>query len=106
MSVQCDCPFCPLTEANTQICDFKVSLLKQGAKLNHEKLDTFSEDVKRSLVLLVLIARNNNKIKPGLTHSHNTEMYDYHVECISRIKFKVCFHAKPKQVVEEEENPC
>ena len=100
MTEICDCPFCPLVEMNMQVCNVIVKLPtgKKYVDLAGAVRGDFSVKTKLNILKLVLIARNNMKLKVKDSISlTDRQDCDCNVERISQQVFKFCFHAKEKE---------
>jgi hypothetical protein len=105
MSVECDCPFCPIEEYNTE---FSNSLLiihstKKGRPIEIIKvmgsLDNIPDKVKQACLTLVMYSRNNMKLKVNSSIMLRDNIcVDFqekklnNKENILEEYFKVCYH--------------
>ena len=91
ITLECDCPWCPLVKDNVQVCDVIVYL-------NTGRLTSFiplSEEVRKHLFTISIWARNNQNLKKkGRNIVLNKDDFDCCVECLKKDTYKVCFHAK------------
>jgi hypothetical protein len=96
MSIQCDCPFCPLTERNVNICDVVISFPTETTVM-HKNIPDNYQDLKAHFITLALYFKNNKKVnKKGKTMSINNEEMTCIAECIKKNHMKLCFHTLKK----------
>ena len=88
----CNCPFCPLEEANLQICNVIVSLGR--SKWRVIGLPKEYKHLERDIIMIVLFHRNNLQLAVGDSHTGEVETHKRTVERLSQTRFKVCFHTK------------
>jgi hypothetical protein len=85
----CDCPICPLVQANTQVCNVLVRVR------NNQYPNTTTNirsDLSKHIITLVLHHKNNLHLKINESHTVEMDGYHYTVERPTRTLFKVCFH--------------
>jgi len=95
MSVVCDCPICPLTDANVQCCDLIVKLGLHNATFKNLNPDYIS--LSKNFAMLALMARNGGdfpKLKIGESKTQSCDDYTLSIQRKSVDKFKLCFHTK------------
>ena len=103
MSMQCDCPFCPITDYNkefknelTMISHSKTGNIEKVFMTNHD----IPENIKSSCFLLMLYGKNNLKLKPKQStciSEKNIRIYykqmkkEKNIPIITDV-FEICFH--------------
>ena len=96
--VECDCPFCPLIRANTQVCGVSVVFPANKSKcFTGEDVVRGSDipcDLKRHLAIIVLMAKNNMNLKVGRWASDSCADYEFDVHRVRDRVFTICFHTK------------
>ena len=93
-SVQCDCPFCPLTERKVQVCDVLV-LARGKDPVKVIKIPDQYADLGIHFAMLTLHARNTRKLKRAkYALDYSGKDYSCNVECVTKDFYKICFHAK------------
>ena len=106
MSIVCNCPICPLVTANAQVCNVKITFTKDGYRFQATREDGITDELLRhqnDFMILAATARNNYKLKKGQTWDEETRNdCEFHIECLRKNQFKVCFHAKKKPEVLED----
>ena len=97
MSIECDCPLCPLVAVNMQICDVVVKFKTTGYVVECCKNDTEKiAGLQCHFVWLATTARNNYKLKKGQCWDEERRSdCKFYIECLRKNQFKVCFHTKP-----------
>jgi hypothetical protein len=106
MSVECNCPFCPLVENKLNACDIRVLFKwKKNGRLDNVSVAGIDEDLKQKLathlITLCLFHRNNHGLKKGEAHENKKSDYEYYIESLPTARgiksydlFKICFHTK------------
>ena len=106
MSVECDCPFCPLIENKLNACDIRVLIKwKKNGKFDKISVVGIDEELKQKLAIhlfkLCLFHRNNHGLKKGEAHENKNSDYEYYIESLRTARntklydfFKICFHTK------------
>ena len=89
-AVECDCPFCPLQAERVNICDLRVTLLPHN-KYSIKNAQGY-EEFREQFLLITLFARNNYKLKRGLSLEGVADKVTYTVECLTKNQFKLCIH--------------
>jgi hypothetical protein len=104
MSIECDCPICPLVAANIQVCDIIIKFRPTDIRLHCSDDDAEKiTGLHIHFVMLAGTARNNYKLKKGECWSEEERSdCEFHIECLRKNQFKVCFHAKKKVEVLED----
>jgi len=97
MSIECNCPFCPLVKAGVQVCDVRVRLLKTSYTINWNKVQDQEkyEILHDAFFVMALTARNNSKlVKPNTYLNYEDHEKSWNIDCIGKNLYKVCFHSK------------
>ena len=95
-SVQCDCPFCHLTEHNVQVCDVLV-LARGKDPIKLLKIPDEYLPFGQYFALITLHARNTRKLKrANYVSDYSGPDYECNVKCVMKDLYKICFHAKAK----------
>jgi hypothetical protein len=91
----CECPVCLLFKANTQARDVLVKFEEEDIALAVQTTgDILTSEQHLNLIKLVIIGRDNWKLKVDEGGSEETETYSFNVEKLRRNLYKVCFHKK------------
>ena len=91
-TIMCECPFCPLVEANTQVCDFLVKFDDRKQNFSVSGGQNLTREQNLNLIKIAIIGRDNWKLKIGEVASKDTETFRYTIEHPRRNLYKVCFH--------------
>ena len=94
--IECDCPFCPLKKANTQVCDFIVHFDTKNERIGSLYNGKITDEEKKALTTLAIIGRNNWKLKIGSSDTVKMPNYTFSVARTRRDIYKVCFHNNRK----------
>ena len=96
----CDCPLCPLLEANVQLCDARIKELKKNQYV-FAGLGDYAP-LRINLVGLIVLQQRKRKLKVGeyCTGERKPTFsecgFTFCIDKLSRNEYKVCFHAIPK----------
>ena len=96
MTTACDCPICPLTDANVQCCDVYVKLYETNYKLMNINPDYRS--LHADFALLAISAQHGSNVIPqvkiGKSVTITRSDFTLSIERESNSLFKICFHTK------------
>ena len=104
----CDCPLCPLTESNTQVCDILLRRQEKKVFSFHvpDKHNDISDIVRASLMRFSVSVLLGHKLEKTQAIGQNCDVdeptYEFHLKRITKNAWKVCFHTKK---VEADEDP-
>jgi hypothetical protein len=93
MSIECDCPFCPLVARNVNVCGLRVEFPTKHTVATRNIPDDLA-DLKAKFILIAMFFRNNLGLKVGEEKSIIKDDFHCSVKRVSRNKFNVCFHAE------------
>ena len=102
---QCKCPFCPLMNANVQVCDVLIKIVTEDAKRMNwgircdEELKCF----KNEFYTLALYARNNCKLKVGNSIDLSRPGLSCNVNHLEKNIYKICFHTLNDMLTDPQE---
>ena len=95
----CNCPICPLIAVNMQVYDVIIKFRDTGYHL-----ECHTDDVVKIMGLedhfmrLAASVRDKFKLKKGQVHSaENISDCEFHIECLRKNQFKVCFYTKSQK---------
>lgn len=112
--IECDCPFCPLVELDTNVCDVRVFLPKTGPPrmmfpddlietitLNSNGDEEFRKKIygfySNTFLVITLMFRNTLMIRnKGQESNWGGEEYNCTFEVIRPNHYKICFHTNRK----------
>jgi hypothetical protein len=94
--MECECPFCPLIDANFQVCDIKIKIPKRGGFSADEVVlnDDIPYSLKIEIVKIIMWVKNTIKIRVGM--SNNIDRPDMYCN-VYRDRdnlFTFCFNSK------------
>ena len=95
---------CPLVAVNMQVCNVVIKFKDTGYRLECCQNDAEKiEGLHDHFMVLAATARNNYKLKKGQCWDEESRSdCEFHIECLRKNQFKVCFHAKKKEEVLED----
>jgi hypothetical protein len=94
MSIECNCPFCPLVTRNVNLCDVRVDFPTKHTVVTRNIPDDLV-DLKDKFIVIALFFRNNLDLRSNVGEEKSIikDNFNCSVKCIGRNKYKVCFHA-------------
>jgi len=92
--VECDCPFCPLTEANVNVCDVMIMDMGEYNRIYGPK-GAVPYELGVHINSVILYCKNNLKQKVGTSLNLSQPGHTCNVERINKGLFKFCFHTVP-----------
>jgi hypothetical protein len=95
MTEECNCPYCPLIQANVQVCDVYVKVFDDGEFLGFNiQCKKEHKQFSQEFIDLAVYARNNYELKLG----HSIDISKTGCTCtvyhFQKDIFKVCFHSQ------------
>ena len=102
----CDCPLCPLTESNTQLCDVLLRRHKSHFAVHlPDKHKDISTVVHVSLIKFALSVLVDHKLEKKQEIGQNCDVdeptYEFHLKRITKNAWKICFHTKKVEIDED-----
>ena len=105
----CECPLCPLIQANARFCDFLIRFERDDfvkISLPEKHADT-PNDLVKCIVLLArdLYKRCECRVKQKIGESYDLEEeeYEFFMKRVTKTAWKICFHTKTKTTVIDED---
>jgi hypothetical protein len=100
----CSCPFCPLVEANIQVCDVLVSFKKDGCSVSIPAALGATQEIADCFNTIAKWARYNQSLtKVGTSVEMEDLKMTLNVAVVRKNIYKVCFHAKATPAPREED---
>lgn len=104
MTIECDCPFCPLVARKVQVCDVEVEFPTKNTVKTKGIPDQYT-DLRQHFIILALYYKNNKKVcKKGdsMTTTREGE-FRLTAECKKKNHIKLCFHTEGLEDSDDEE---
>jgi hypothetical protein len=93
--MKCDCPFCPIEEANVQMCAVYIRFTKRGSQhgINYAHLPDEYSHLKEQFVMLIQRAFHAWKLKIGDENTERVGSTRFSVKRLRKYVFILCVHA-------------
>ena len=99
-TLNCDCPFCPLTEINLHVDDIKINLPRSSKTpiswRNVQEIDPENEDadkwIRNKMLIITLWARNSEKLKVNNCLQSRQESYSCYINRYPNEQYTISFH--------------
>jgi hypothetical protein len=103
----CDCPLCPLTESNTQLCDILLRRNKTNFTIGlPDRHKNISPIIHESIARYAIYVLTSHKLEKKQTVGDSCDIdeptYEFYMRRIMKNVWKICFHTKK---VEADEDP-